>query len=83
MLFVIVLRVLFGCISELLKSIERLDGVVTRAIATSTGSEKDDVAAVLSIVIPNNNNKNNNNGFKVRSGVERRHRGPLSPWNQE
>ena len=25
----------------------------------------------------------NNNGFKVRFGVERCHRGPLSPWNQQ
>ena len=26
---------------------------------------------------------NNNNGLKVRFNVERRHRGPLSPWNQQ
>ena len=26
---------------------------------------------------------NNNNGFKVHFGVERHHRGPLSPWNQQ
>ena len=26
---------------------------------------------------------NNNNEFKVHFGVERRHRGPLSPWNQQ
>ena len=30
-----------------------------------------------------NNNNNNDNGFKFRFGVERRHRGPLSPWNQQ
>ena len=30
-----------------------------------------------------NNDNNNNNWFKVRFGVGRRHRGPLSPWNQE
>ena len=32
-----------------------------------------------STVVQHNNN--NSNGFKVRFGVERRHRGPLSPWN--